>query len=50
MSVHAVTGALKNFFKLLPEPLIPYDFGKQINAIMGEWIIYIGGSKRFLPV
>ncbi|XP_066925474.1 rho GTPase-activating protein 5-like [Clytia hemisphaerica] len=34
ISVHAVTGALKNFFNLLPEPLVPYEFGKKINTIM----------------
>lgn len=34
VSVHAITGALKNFFKLLPDPLIPYEFGCKINDIM----------------
>ena len=36
VAVHAVTGALKNFFKLLPDPLIPYEFGKNINNIMSK--------------
>lgn len=34
VSVHAVTGALKNFFKLLPEPLIPYEISSKIHEIM----------------
>jgi len=34
VSVHAITGALKQFLNLLPEPLIPFEFGAKINKIM----------------
>lgn len=34
VSVHAVTGAMKSFFKLLPDPLVPESFGKEINETM----------------
>ena len=38
VTVHAVTGALKQFFKMLPEPLIPYEFGMRINDVMSEYL------------
>ena len=41
ISVHAVTGALKNFFNLLPAPLIPYEFGKKINTIMSKSLVIL---------
>lgn len=35
--VHVVTGALKLFFRELPEPLIPYGFFTDIVETVSEW-------------
>lgn len=34
--VHVVTGALKLFFRELPEPLVPYDFFQDVVETVSE--------------
>ncbi|MEQ2272985.1 Rho GTPase-activating protein 15 [Xenotaenia resolanae] len=35
--IHVVTGALKLFFRELPEPLVPYGFFTDIMETVSEW-------------
>ena len=37
VGVHAVTGALKSFLKLLPEPVIPNSLQTALHEAMGEY-------------
>ena len=37
VGVHAVTGALKSFLKLLPEPVIPNSLQSALHEAMGEY-------------
>lgn len=39
ISVHSITGGLKQFFTLLPDPLVPVAFYQQILDSMGKWFI-----------
>ena len=39
ISVHSITGGLKQFFTLLPVPLVPVKFYQQILDSMGEFCI-----------
>ena len=53
VGVHAVTGALKSFMKLLPDPLIPEAYQKPIHDAMGKlpharaWLV--GGAVLGWP-
>lgn len=35
--IHVVTGALKLFFRELPEPLVPFGFFTDIVETVSEW-------------
>lgn len=37
--IHVVTGALKLFFRELPEPLVPYGFFTDIVETVSEWLV-----------
>lgn len=41
--VHVITGALKLFFRELPEPLFPFSHFRQFIAAISEWG---GGGRR----
>ncbi|KAF7241873.1 Rho GTPase-activating protein 15 [Varanus komodoensis] len=38
--IHVVTGALKMFFRELPEPLFPYCFFEQFVEAISKYITY----------
>uniref|UniRef100_A0A8C5I2X8 Rho-GAP domain-containing protein n=1 Tax=Gouania willdenowi TaxID=441366 RepID=A0A8C5I2X8_GOUWI len=38
--VHVITGALKLFFRELPEPLVPYGFFTDIVETVSKWLIH----------
>lgn len=41
VSVHSITGALKQFFTLLPDPLVPVEFYQQILNSMGKFCLFV---------